>query len=98
MKQLSFSFPPSYIDQVINLMAAQTLVLHQDRCTKNFIMYYEPATDMWTMLPWDLDSAFGIDRGLGGEPTKDYCILACERFNTPLYCDRNHPQDIVSAI
>lgn len=76
-------------------MAAQTLILHQDRCTKNFVAYYEPSTDMWSVLPWDMDAAFGIDRGLGGKPTTDYCVLACERFNTPLYCDRDHPQDLV---
>lgn len=37
-------------------------------------------------------AAFGIDRGLGGKPAPDYCILACEQWNSPLYCDSKHPQ------
>jgi hypothetical protein len=86
-----------YNTQVINHLAAQTLVLHQDRCSKNFIMYYEPATDFWTMLPWDVDSAFAIDRGLGGTPVQDWCTLSCEQFTSPLFCDRNHPQDVAAA-
>ena len=42
----------------------------------------------------DVESGFGIDRGLGGQPAPDYCILACEQWNSPLYCDHNHPQDL----
>ena len=33
--------------QVINEMAAQTLVLNMDRCTKNFYVYQEPETKRW---------------------------------------------------
>ena len=33
--------------QVINEMAAQTLVLNMDRCTKNFYVYREPGTQRW---------------------------------------------------
>lgn len=136
----------------------------QDRCTKNFFIYRDPASGQWSMLPWDLESGgclgdwlgggcraaarrllragqqgcrmrlhgrpcpavckpprpcqlapaalpqahpcprclplpapclppgFGTDRGLGGQPAPDYCILACEQWNSPLYCDHNHPQ------
>lgn len=46
------------------------------------------------MLPWDVEGSFGIDRGLGGRPAADYCILDCPQWNSPLYCDRNHPQDL----
>ena len=46
------------------------------------------------MLPWDLEAAFSSDRGLGGQPAPDYCTLACEQWNSPLYCDKNHPQDL----
>lgn len=115
--------------------------LPQDRCTKNFFIYRDPASGQWSMFPWDPESGeegggggelvvlvwradagssppfyvsppfcwtttppcpppthrcphtgFGTDRGLGGKPAPDYCILACEQWNSPLYCDRNHPQ------
>ena len=33
--------------QVINEMAAQTLVLNMDRCTKNFYVYRNPDTKQW---------------------------------------------------
>ncbi len=39
-------------------------------------------------LPWDLDGALGQDNGLGGLPGDAYCVLACEQWNSPLYCDR----------
>jgi hypothetical protein len=34
----------------------------------------------------------GQDNGLGGSPGSLYCILACEQWNSPLYCDSEHPQ------
>jgi len=83
------------LPKVINLMAAQTLVLNQDRCSKNFYVYLDPSSGQWTMLPWDLESAFSSDRGLGGTPARDYCILECEQWNSPLFCDKNHPQDLL---
>lgn len=33
-------------------MAAQTLLLNQDRCTKNFYIYMNPGTKQWSMFPW----------------------------------------------
>ena len=42
-----------------------------------------------------MESAYSIDRGLGGQPAPDYCLLACEQWNSPLACDHNHPQDLV---
>lgn len=83
------------LPQVINYLAAQTLILNQDRCTKNFYVYLDASSGQWSMLPWDVESGFGIDRGLGGQPAPDYCTLACEQWNSPLYCDRNHTQDLV---
>jgi len=63
-------------------MAAETVMLNQDRCTKNFLVFWEPASQQWAMLPWDVESAYGSDRGLGGAPAVDYCILACEQVRT----------------
>ncbi|KAK9806846.1 hypothetical protein WJX72_004789 [[Myrmecia] bisecta] len=79
---------------VVNHMAAETLMLNQDRCTKNYLMFYDPDTREWSHLPDDLKSAFGISSGLGGKPAPDYCTLECEQWNSPLYCDHNHPQDL----
>lgn len=90
----TFLFDNIDLPQVINHMAAQTLILNQDRCTKNFNLYREPNSGQWIMLPWDVESGFSIDRGLGGEPAPDYCTLACEQWNSPLYCDSEHPQDL----
>ena len=43
-------------------------------------------------LAEDLKSALGADSGLGGAPATDYCVLECEQWNSPLYCDHNHTQ------
>ena len=74
-------------------MSVQTLLLNQDRCTKNYNMYYDKTgTKEWQMLPWDLEESLGISSGLGGKPAPDYCTLECPQWNSPLYCDWNHTQ------
>lgn len=83
------------LPKVVNYMAAMTILLNQDRCTKNFYLYKDPTTEQWSVLPWDVEASFGSDRGLGGRPAPDYCILDCEQWNSPLYCDKNHPQDLL---
>ncbi|QDZ17642.1 spore coat protein CotH [Chloropicon primus] len=82
------------IPEVINELAAQNLIINQDRLTKNFYVYYDPSTAEWMKLPWDLEAAFGLSPKLGGQPSELYCVLACEQFNSPLYGDSEHPQDI----
>ena len=62
------------------------------RCTKNWILAYDHARRLWSRLPWDLEGALGISSSLGGLPASDYCVLACEQWNSPLYCDSDHPQ------
>lgn len=85
--------------QVIENMAVQTLLLNQDRCTKNYNMYYDKTgTKEWQMLPWDLEESLGISSGLGGKPAPDYCILECQQWNSPLYCDWNHTQVCGTAL
>ena len=91
----AFLFDGLNLPKVLNYMAAQTLILNQDRCTKNYFLYQDSASGQWSMLPWDVESGFGIDRGLGGTPAADYCILACEQWNSPLYCNRQHVQDLL---
>jgi hypothetical protein len=90
----NYIFEMINLPKTINYMAAMTVMLNQDRCTKNFDVYLDPSSEQWSMLPWDLESSYGIDRGLDGQPAADYCILACEQWNSPLYCDSNHPQDL----
>lgn len=43
-------------------------------------------------IPWDVETALGQDNTLGGKPGDLWCILACEQWNSPLYCDSEHPQ------
>ena len=68
--------------------------MHACRCTKNFFMYLHPGSGQWQRFPWDLDAALGQDNGLGGLPGSLWCILACEQWHSPLYCDSEHPQDL----
>jgi hypothetical protein len=91
------------IPEIINEMAAQTIVLSADRCTKNYYMHRDRTTGEWRRLPWDVEDAFPGDRRYGVDlcnpdectaKSTSYCILSCEKFNSPLYCDSNHPQDI----
>ncbi|GMH43574.1 hypothetical protein BSKO_11496 [Bryopsis sp. KO-2023] len=82
------------LPEIINYMAVSSLLLNQDRCTKNFYTYMDPVTQRWSVFPWDLEASMGISNGLNGKPAKDYCILVCEQWNSPLYCDAEHPQDL----
>ncbi|KAG1667983.1 hypothetical protein FOA52_000627 [Chlamydomonas sp. UWO 241] len=45
-------------------------------------------------FPWDLDAGFGQSNGLGGVPSDTYNVLGGEQWNSPLYCDSEHPQDL----
>eukprot|EP01026_Neomeris_dumetosa_P052580 TRINITY_DN465_c1_g1_i1.p1 TRINITY_DN465_c1_g1~~TRINITY_DN465_c1_g1_i1.p1 ORF type:complete len:660 (+),score=77.06 TRINITY_DN465_c1_g1_i1:186-2165(+) len=83
------------LPQVVNEMAVQTMLLNQDRCTKNFYILYDVETQEWHRIPWDMESAFGISSGYQGIPAPDYCILIGEQWNSPLYCNNEHPQDLV---
>jgi len=93
------------MSNVVTEMAVQTAMLHQDRCVKNRF-YYEDLSSgspKWTVIPFDLKDSFATDnRGDGrscaaeGKPCSHqptYCILSCEAFNSPLFCDAAHPQD-----
>ncbi|CAL6426347.1 unnamed protein product [Bathycoccus prasinos] len=91
------------VPSVINEMAAQTMLLNNDRCAKNYYVFRNAKTKRWSRLPWDLEDALPADNryGLALCPKRDcspkstrYCVLTCEKFNSPLYCDSEHPQDI----
>lgn len=69
------------------------MLLTQDRCTKNYLLYLDLNTTTWQMFAYDLKSALNADAGYpGGRPATDYCILECAQWNSPLFCDRFHPQ------
>jgi hypothetical protein len=95
------------VDSVAREMAAQTVMLHQDRCTKNYYVYRNPDDGgKWTRVPWDMEDAFATDYrekdarcDAGGQTAcradrGTYCVLSCEWWNSPFFCDRAHPQDI----
>ena len=78
--------------QTINTMAVLTMLLTQDRCTKNFLVYRDPNTTKWQFFGYDLKSAMNTANGYGGVSANDYCTLTCAQWNSPLFCDRAHPQ------
>jgi len=87
------------VGAAIREAAAQTVMLHQDRCTKNYFMVNNAGT--WTRVPWDLDQAFATDYTDGtdscggcGSIDSTYCRLTCDSWNSPLFCDADHPQDV----
>ena len=89
------------MDAVIKEMALQTTLLNQDRCTKNFYMYQSPASRTWRRIPWDLEDSMSTDYRSGTKRCNTcdlaagtYCILTCEWWNSPVYCDARHPQDV----
>ncbi|MEZ6116690.1 MAG: CotH kinase family protein [Pirellulaceae bacterium] len=70
-----------YVDlpQVINNMAANTILTNHDRLTKNYYVYWDQSgTHMWNMFPWDMDQAFALRTD--------------ENFASILYGDSEHPQ------
>ena len=73
-------------------MAVLTMLLTQDRCTKNFLIYRDVNTTKWQLFGYDLKSAMNTAAGFGGTQASDYCTLTCPQWNSPLYCDRAHPQ------
>ena len=94
------------VDRVTREMAAQTAMLHQDRCTKNYYVHRDVATGKWFRIPWDMEDSFAVDyRERTGRCDDDgaeacrldsgtYCIMSCEWWNSPFFCDENHPQDV----
>ena len=42
------------VESATREMAAQTTMLHQDRCTKNYYVYRSPQDGKWSRIPWDM--------------------------------------------
>ena len=50
------------VNAVVREMAAQTVMLHQDRCAKNYYVYKSKrSSGKWTRIPWDMEDAFATD-------------------------------------
>jgi hypothetical protein len=92
-----FALDALNLPSIVNEAAAQTILGNMDRCTKNFYVYRDPSSLQWHRFPWDVEASLGQDSGLGGKPGDLYCVLACEQWNSPLYCDAQHPQDTERA-
>ncbi len=73
------------LPQIINEMAAHSVMIHHDRLPKNYYMYRNPETLEWHRFPWDLEMAFAV-----GD------FLTNTHYNIPLYGDSEHPQSIGS--
>ena len=57
-----FLFDNIDLAEVVNYMAASALMLHCDRCEKNYYMYRDTEGDgEWSILPWDMELA--LERG-----------------------------------
>jgi hypothetical protein len=94
------------VNAVVKEMAVQTALLHQDRCAKNYFVHRNPSDGKWRRIPWDMEDAFATDYrdrdgrcdANGREPCRGdsgtYCVMSCEWWNSPYFCDENHPQDI----
>ena len=94
------------VDAVAREMAAQTAMLHQDRCAKNYYVFHNPNDGKWIRVPWDMEDAFATDYrsrdarcdANGATSCRadrgTYCVLSCEWWNSPFFCDAEHPQDI----
>jgi hypothetical protein len=61
---------PCGVLQTINTMAVLTMLLTQDRCTKNYLLYLDLDTKKWQMLAYDIKSALNADAGYGGMNSK----------------------------
>ena len=44
---------------MINYAAVTAITEHVDSSSKNFYLAQDPATDRWSILPWDLDHTWG---------------------------------------
>ncbi|MCA9199454.1 MAG: CotH kinase family protein, partial [Planctomycetales bacterium] len=75
----SYLFDAVDLPQVINNMAANTILTNHDRLTKNYYVYRDQSsTQFWNMFPWDMDQAFALRTD--------------ENFASILYGDSEHPQ------
>ena len=57
--------------QTINTLAVLSMLLTQDRCTKNYLLYLDLKTSKWQMFAYDLKSALNADAGYGGKQSPE---------------------------
>jgi hypothetical protein len=74
------------VGQVVNFLAAQTLVANTDCCHKNYYFYRDTGfSGEWQMWPWDVDLSFGR-RWIGSLTYWDQNMIA----NTELFVGNNN--------
>jgi hypothetical protein len=47
------------LPEMINYAAVTAIIEHADSSSKNFYLVQDPATERWSILPWDLDHTWG---------------------------------------
>ncbi len=80
------------VAQVVNFLAAQTIIGNTDCCHKNYYLYRDTGrSDEWQMWPWDVDLSFGR-RWISSHTYWDQHLIV----NTPLFVGNNNrlPQAI----
>jgi hypothetical protein len=55
------------IDNAVLWWSVNTLLTNNDFALKNYYLFRDPATEVWKVLPWDLDFTFGKSDILGQE-------------------------------
>ena len=68
------------INAVVTEMAAQTAMLHHDRCTKNRFYYEDKGR--WTVIPYDMKGARGAMRAGWSRVLTLACVVAADAFAT----------------
>jgi hypothetical protein len=54
--------------QVVNEMAAQTILPNHDRLIKNYYVYLDPGSLEWRRVPWDVEQSFAVGVKLTNDP------------------------------
>jgi len=80
-----FTYIYDHVDlaQIVNEMAAQTIVQNHDRLIKNYYMYLDPTTQEWHRIPWDTEASFPLSEKLNAE-----------HWASPLFGDNDHVQEL----
>ncbi|MFT5499548.1 MAG: hypothetical protein ACI9TH_004964, partial [Kiritimatiellia bacterium] len=63
-----FIFDHLDLAQVINEMAAQTILPNHDRLIKNYYVYLDPKSQEWRRVPWDVEQSFAVGGKLVNDP------------------------------
>ncbi len=71
------------VAQIVNIMAAQTIMPNHDRLIKNYYMYLDPETKEWHRFPWDMDQPFAVGVKLSNDPWANVLFGDTEHVQEP---------------